>query len=431
MYLKTVRKLRDLVLIGLVCGLTGMKPAHAQSAVCGSPFNPQPVLQPVLPNASFSQSDSAVNCYMWQTFIYLTWPALAGNAGQPDSKAPYGKPGATVWETFRQYDTVFLPKGQKPQPWNSGTFKKALKKPRVLKNTSKMFRALSTEESTALNETQQAGGGILIDQNGQPVYYEMLMNETEFNYIVTNSLYEATQQNKFAQNTGIVLPANSVEIKGAWKVLSPQEASAKPQRFHTTQAILPNTPKPVIMGLVGLHIMVVPSANNFNQGFWATFQHIDNAPLAGSGNTKGPYSFYNPACSPANCPVNVQTKAPTPTQVEQVFAPTPEAQAVNNYVTQLIATSSTPNAVWQNYQLIDVQWPTSPQSIQGAGKTAPLPNGTPNTNTLMNPVLETFLQQQNMSCLTCHTGASTAKAAGFPRFASSYSFLLGHAKPSQ
>ena len=425
-----VRTSRYLAMLCVVYALGGLKIAHAQSAVCGSPFNPLPVLQPVLPSASFSQSDSAVNCYMWQTFIYLTWPALPGQAGQPNAKAPYGQAGATVWETFRQYDTVFLPKGQKPLPWNSGTYASALKEPRVLKNTSKMFRALSPVESTPLDETQQAGGGILIDQNGETVYYEMSMNETEFNYIVTNTLYEATQQNSFAKNTGIVLPPNSVEIKAAWKVLSPQEASAKPLLFHTTQATLPNNPNPVTMGLVGLHIMVVPSANNFNQGFWATFQHIGNAPLAG-GNTTGPYSFYNPACSPANCPVNVQTKAPTPTQVQQVFGATPEAQAVNNYVAQLIAASSTPAAVWQNYQLIDVQWPTSPQSIRGPGKTAPLPNGTPNTNTLMNPVLETFLQQQNMSCLTCHTGASTAKATGFPRFASSYSFLLGHAKSSQ
>jgi hypothetical protein len=426
-----ISALRHMILLCVVHALTGLKLAHAQTAVCGSPFNPAPVLQPILPSASFSQSDSAVNCYMWQTFVYLTWPAFPGKAGQPNAKAPYGKAGATVWETFRQYDTVFLPNGKKPLAWNSGTFVRALKKPRVLKNTSKMFRALNTQESTLLSETQQAGGGILIDQNGQTVYYEMSMNETEFNYIVTNTLYEATQQNNFAKNTGIVLPPNSIEIKAAWKVLSPQEASAKPQIFHTTQAILPNQPKPVTMGLVGLHIMVVPSANNFNQGFWATFQHTNNAPLANSNNTTGQYSFYNPACSAANCPVNVQTKAPTPTQVQQVFDATPEAKAVNNYMAQLIASSSTPDAVWKNYELIDVQWPTSPQSIQGAGKLAPLPNGTPNTNTLMNPVLETFIQRQNMSCLTCHTGAATAQVTGFPGYASSYSFLLGHAKSSQ
>lgn len=409
-------------------GMTGS--ALAQTPVCGSPFNPPPVLQPVLPSASFSQSDSAVDCYMWQTFIYLTWPALPGQAGQPNTKAPYGKAGATVWETFRQHDTVFLPKGKKPLPWNAGTFVRAMKKPRVMKNNSKMFRMLNSAESTALNETQQAGGGVLIDQNGQTVYYEMSMNQTEFNYITTNKLYEANQQNQFAQQTGIVLPADSIEIKAAWKVLSSQEASATPLRFHTTLATLPNQVKPVTMGLVGLHIMVVPSASNFNQGFWATFQQVDNAPLAG-GQPGKQYSFYNPACNTNNCPVNTQTKAPVPTQVQQVFAAPPEAQAVNSYMAQLIASSSTPAAVWQYYQLIDVQWPTSPQSIQGAGKTAPLPNGTPNTNTLMNPVLETFLQKQNMSCLTCHTGASTAPAKGFSGFASSYSFLFGHAKPSQ
>lgn len=402
----------------------------AQTPVCGSQFNPLPVLQPVLPSASFSQSDSAVDCYMWQTFIYLTWPAKPGQAGQADANAPYGKAGATVWETFRQFDTVFLPKGQKPLPWNSGSLVRAMKKPRVLKNTSKIFRALADEETTSLSETQQAGGGVLIDQNGQTVFYEMLMNETEFNYITSNTLYEATQQNAFAQKTGITLPANSIEIKAAWKVLAPSEVTANPPRFHTTLAVLPGEPKPVTMGLVGLHIMVVPSANNFNQGFWATFKQVDNAPVAG-GSTTASYSFYNPACNPADCPVNVQTKPPKPTQVQQIFDAPPEAQAVNSYVAQLIAGSSAPTAVWRNYQLIDVQWPTSPQSIQGPGKTPPLPNGTPNTNTLMNPVLETFLQQQNLSCLTCHTGASTAKAQGFPRFASGYSFLFGHAKPQQ
>ena len=156
---------------------------------------------------------------MWQTFIYLTWPAKAGQAGQPDPNASYGKGGATVWETFRQFDTVFLPNGQKPLPWNSGTLMRATKKSRVLKNTSKMFRALSTAESTALDETQQAGGGVLIDQNGQTVYYEMLMNQTEFNYITSNTLYEANQQNAYAQKTGIVLPPDSIEVKAAWKVL--------------------------------------------------------------------------------------------------------------------------------------------------------------------------------------------------------------------
>ena len=152
-----------------------------------------------------------------------------------------------------------------------------------------------------MDETQQAGGGVLIDQNGQTVYYEMLMNQTEFNYITGNTLYEANQQNAYAQKTGIVLPPDSIEIKAAWKVLSPQEASATPLRFHTTQALLPNQPKAVTMGLVGLHIMVVPSATNFNQGFWATFKQVDNAPLAGAVG-QWPLFVLQPGLQPRQLP---------------------------------------------------------------------------------------------------------------------------------
>jgi hypothetical protein len=55
---------------------------------------------------------------------------------------------------------------------------------------------------------------------------------------------------------------------------------------------------------------------------------------------------------------------------------------------------------------------------------APLPDGKPNTQTLMNPVIETFLQKQNVSCLGCHMYGSIAGAKN----AASYSFLLSHAQ---
>ncbi|HEY1059291.1 MAG TPA: hypothetical protein VGE55_11235 [Limnobacter sp.] len=415
----------------LLLGLTGAGAAHAGGNVCGSPFVPTPVLHPILPSPNFPQSDGAVNCFMWQTFVYLTWPALAGQAGQPDPNASYGSNNPTVWETFRPHNTVFLPHGAKPAPWGNAKAQLALfsarglKKPlpnvRVLNSTSKKFRAFNSGEAANLTETQQAGGGVLVDQNGQTVYYEMLMNQTEFNYIVNNTLYEANAQNAFAKSTGIELPTNAVEVKPAWKVLSAAELAAKPVRFHTAQALLPGQSTPVTVGLVGLHVLVMPDNSTFEQGFWATFQQVDNAPLQGSTPT-GTYSFYNVNCP--QCPVNTQGQGNTPTQVVQVFGTTSAAQAVNQAMQQAIV-SQNPQSPWQFYQLINVQWPTSGQPINKAGMTVPLPNGSPNTNTLMNPVLETYLQVPNMSCLGCHTNAS---AAGGGAFGSSYSFLLGHAK---
>lgn len=409
------------------CAVLAHTPAQAGGYPCGSPFVPTPVLKPVLPSASFPQSDAAVNCFMWQTFVYLTWPASGTQPGQPDPQATYGANAATVWETFRPHDTVFLPNGATPAPWGNAPLGRTRTKMagplvRTLNNTSKQFRLLNTGEATPLSETQQAGGGALYDQNGQVVYYEMLLNQTEFNYIVNNQLYQAQTQNQFAQKVGIELPTNAIEVKAAWKVLSAQEASAKPLRFHTAQAMVPGSNTPVTVGLVGLHVMVMPDNNTFEQGFWATFQQLDNAPLQ-SAPGKGPYSFYNANCT-SNCTVNSKTATGVPTQVMQVFGASPEAQAVNAAMVQQMQ-SQTPNAPWQFYQLLNVQWPNSGQAINKPGMTTPLPNGSPNTNTLMNPVLETFLQTPNTSCLGCHTYAS---ATGPGSYGSGYSFLFGHAK---
>jgi hypothetical protein len=410
----------------------------ARAAPCGSPFNPAPTLQPVLPSANFSVSDAAVNCFMWQTFIYLSWPATAGQRGVPNSQAAFGSAGATVWETYKVYNEVYLPGGKTPAKWNDSTLvvkqlrSRGLARPqptvRMLNNTRKLFRALAPVEAVALGEISQVGGGVLYDQASQPVYYEMLMNQISFDYVYTNQLYNAQKQYQYAGTTGIVLPSGSIEVKAAWKVLAPQEAGAKPLRFHTAQALLPGGRSPVTVGLVGLHVFQMPSTA-FNQGFWATFQQVDNAPSV-HGSSQASYSFNNPQCNASTCPPNQRTGKPT--QVVQMFGASAAADEVNRYVAQLIE-KQVPNAPWQFYQLIDAQWPTSPQSFGQPGEAnniAPVPNGSPNLTTFMSPVLETFLQTQNTSCLGCHTYASAASGgASSPQsYQSSLSFLFGHAK---
>ena len=61
---------------------------------------------------------------MWQTFIYLNWPAAA--RGIPNPGARFGAPGATVWETYKNVDQVFLPNGIKPSQWNQNASNSAL-----------------------------------------------------------------------------------------------------------------------------------------------------------------------------------------------------------------------------------------------------------------------------------------------------------------
>lgn len=425
--------MRAILALLLYAGLS-LAPVAARAAgnPCGSPFSPEPVIQPVLANPQISNLDPSVDCFMWQTMVYLNWPAQAGQRGLPNTGAHLGDPGPTVWQTFKDFNELYLPGGQRPAPWNDNFLTmqrlelRGVERPRpsirLLNSTSKVFRNADASEQKALDEFKQVGGGVLYDQNGQPVYYEMLINQINFDYIYSNQLYNAAQQNLHAAKQGIVLPSNAIELKAAWKVLSPQEA-APPLRFLTAQALLPGSQVPVTVGLVGLHVFQMPS-KDFAQGFWATFSQVDNAPTL---NTPGQahYSFNNPQCS--QCPVN--DLGSKPTQVVQVQANAVYAQAVNQYMQALIQQQA-PNSALQYYQLINVQWPNSSVPIGQPGQPTPAPTGSPSTDTLVNPVLETFMQVSNMSCLGCHKSASVADNGTQPPsgYQASYSFLLGHAQ---
>jgi len=431
-------------------------PALAQSAnVCGNPLvNPPTITSSSPPLPTFANNNGPIDCYMWQTFISLTWPAQPGV--QPDPNAHYGQEGMTVWESFLPYDQVFLPGGEMPKPWPKAMlsseaipsdnirrlksknmiFRKDISPqpnklaPKILSKVglqrlANMFYSPSPQDAL-LRETQQTDGNVLYDQNKNPVYYEMLLNKSVYDYIVLNNLYKAGAQYAFAKDTGIALPSGSVEIKAAWKVL--QNSEAQSGRFHTAKAIIDAQSTPVTVGLVGMHIFARPSDVSFKQGFWATFAHIDNAPYKAAQPSKT-YSFYNAACSPEDCPVN--NPKTNPSQVMQVFPVDSYARQVNKYTQQLIANNN-PNNPWQYYQLLNVQWPqSSGNDIGQPAKTTPLSSGSPNTITLMNPVMETFMQQQKYSCLSCHVNAKVARPSGVSdpkEYASSLSFLFGHAQ---
>jgi hypothetical protein len=433
-----------LMVLRLVASVLFATAAHAQapSDLCGAAPNPLPVIAPtIFPKLLGHRSDAAFACLMWQSFIHLNWPARTDAPGMPDQSQPFGSANPTVWETFKPYDQVFLSSGNQPGPWTirrAPAFlptaladRVANGEARYLLQTSKFSPAILDHLKHDLGERVQVGGGTLVDQTGQSVYYEMLLNQDEYNYIVRNGLYAADTQLAFAQQRGIVLPTGatsdgptgSIEVKAAWKIMSPGDLATG--RFHTRPAVLVDGAQ-VTVGLVGLHIY--QRVEGFDQGVWATFGQIDNSPLD-PPPASGTYSFFNPSCS--GCAVNVQTQPPTPTQVVRMFAATPPIQRVNIYAQQLIR-SADQNNPFQYYELLGVQWPTtacptlpSTPCIGIPGQKTPLPDGIPTPTTLMNPVLETFLQTPNTSCLGCHIMASDAQGGSY---ATSFSFLFKNAK---
>jgi hypothetical protein len=406
---------------------------------CGGSPPQMIVLAPVVKLSNGEFTDQGADCAMWQTFFYLNWPAKAGARGVPDKTAQFGAKGATVWETFKTEDQVFLPNGAKPSPWGTG-FKRPGLPPgvaaqvasgatRLLTRTSKVSHAVAAliasgglrAAGVPLNEIQQADGNILYDQQKVPVYYDVAMNQPQFDYIVGNGLYNADRQVAYAAKKNIVLPFGSIEVKGAWKVLTAAEAASG--RFHTAPGYVPaaggkGPGQAVTVGLVGMHVFA--SGGPQSVGLWATFYQVDNAPVAGTTPT-GSYSFNQVGSS---TPPN--TVGTNPTQVVQNFPDTPLAASVSKQAHDIIVQGNAASP-WQYYRMVDSQWSRTVQDFASPVPIAvPLATGDVSTTTLVNPVLETFMQQSGTSCLGCHSFATTAQSKSTT--ATGFSFMFGNAK---
>ncbi len=446
-------------ILALLATAFGATAAHAQAPAkfgCGgvNPFTP--TIAPVPASGGGDFTNLGFECAMWQDFVYLNWPALKDQRGAPDTNAKFGAPGATVWETYKTDEQTFLPNGANPGPWNQGLAISGINKNlaqliasgdvRRLTETSKISRVVlrnairqakflsaragaNATMAEILKAIQQAGGGVLYDLNGKPVYYEISMDQVQYEYIVQNGLYNAATQIAYAGKTNVSLPSaptpsspiGSLEVKAAWKVLSQPEIDSK--RFHMIQALLPKSTAPVTVGLVGFHMFLPDGA----QGIWATFAQIDNAPVQGTPPGPGPYNFYNPNCTVPGgtkpCPINV--KNANPGQVVQINPDDASAGPLNAYM-QSIIKQYDPATPWQYYKIVDVQWAKKAVEISTlpVPAQAPLPNGSPNAPNVVNAVLETFLQKPQIGCLFCHTGASGPSPN---TYATSYSFVFEHA----
>jgi hypothetical protein len=445
-------------ILGLLAGFAMTTAASAGTAPpgnfsCGgAPPGPPPVIAPKFIGGGGDFTNLGNDCAAWQNFIYVNWPAAA--RGVPDPNAKFGADAPTVWETYKTAIEVFLPNGANPGPWDTTLMLTAYKSVpslaqkiadghvRYLTETSKVSHMVLANvqmaqaakvgmlSKSALDDIVQVGGGKLYDLNSQPVYYEIAINQSGYEYIVNNGLYDATKQAAFAAKNVIALPGTedklgpAVEMKAAWKILSKAEQASG--RFHMVQAVAGPTHQKVMVGLVGLHMFT----SSEGQGFWATFSQVDNAPVQVPAKT-GSFNFFNPKCvtrlTHKPCPINV--KSAKPGQVVQLEPDDVSAVPLNTYM-QALLNSYDPKGAWQYYKLINVQWPLKgvPLSTLTAPQAAPLPLGGPNTNTLLNPVLETFLQKKGGGCLNCHVFGQTAAVKGSKQqYASGYSFMFGRA----
>jgi len=399
-------------------------------------------------------SQANANCFAWQEFIALSWPALLSTC-DADTSAPlsaFGDPASSapvVWETYKEASEVFRLGAVPPSAWCAPTalppaFAAAERfEPtsahgyRFLTQTSK-FRA-----NPVLTSFGQAGtpDAWLTAQNGRMVFYEVRLNNDEFTFIVTNRLYDANVQASFAASSGLNLPdgvTGAIELKSSWVELP--DSTAWPF-FKTSRAWVAYpgvAPRLVTVGLTGLHI--IHKTRRSPQLIWATFEHVHNAPDSEAIRSRRLlpwYTFFDANCNPAvdhyKCAANAQPPGASPSvpyfphvPVDPYTAPiqvvrlnsistssTDPVDSLNRWVWQNIIRPANSNSVFLNYQLVDVLWSNAPTVIP-AGARVPLPAGTPvpaaATRIVANTTMETYFQQTK-NCMFCHQYASVAASA--------------------
>lgn len=386
----------------------------------------------------------------WKTFVAIFWPR--DEDGKP--KPNFTDEGKATWLGWKEAFQVYRKDGGVPAPWESPRVKTGHEKltaNMLEENTVRVYLSSETpthkvKSKNIADETDQAFAGKLFDQNGNEVYYEVLMNKEEFDYVVNNKLYNINGQIEFSKNGAIAnFPAGdyssntlgAVEIKFAWKILTDTDHK---ERYYTNWGYVFDASGNLVkkeLGMIGFHISQKTPTGK--QWVWSTFEHIDNLDQnviekEGKKTIIHP-SLTNPECE--ICPVNVDVSntgvtyshntslhgdywnvMDTVNKTSQKYyanQPIMKTQAkrmvdipirVQQINQRIQAYFKSQKSVFQYYQLIDTQYPLRQNAVPDShteegyklpGSITNKSGGDPNIALLTNITMETFFQIGNQS----------------------------------
>lgn len=403
----------------------------------------------------------AFDNFAWRAFVALAWPALTDPAhrGQPDRAKTLGDPGPRVWETFKSRYEVFQrgPDGRalSPAKWDSYEGRNPCGD-----GVDNRTKTLATFTPFAdFNQASFTPGkflGPLVAQNGAYTRYEVRINEAEYNSIVDHGWFRRDLAPTLEAPAQFAV--GSLAVKAAWRILTDADPPAVRRRYYVVaDAEVVDVAKSLAAGrptcakhdvaLVGLHIAVKTKYRP--QWLWSTFEHVDNVPPVGVGETRepdakdwnAPYSYNDPSkeqreiAPPSDSPLaqpvgpdNPPKINPEPTQVIRKRPIHREIMAMNRAYWALPEIRGT---VWANYMLVATQWPTvtQPPTPDNDGRYFPGLRLDPLTpaepyqveadkqgeadENLVNVTMETYAQDLPASCMACHHAVSNAIGRGF------------------
>jgi hypothetical protein len=207
--------------------------------------------------------------FAWDHFIEINRPALEGRRGEADPTKTVGDAGLRVWQTWKisseNGSEVFLPKGQRPKPWDEPQAKSFDGKPRMFLSLPKMLTITSDVTGGEASVAAALLKAAPTLSNGNQ---EARINQAGFEVIVREGLYSLDGQEKFrASGRTIDFPKETINVKATWREFTPEEIRNRaPSRYYTAED------GGRVWGLTGFHITTKDLIN----WFWATFEHVDN-----------------------------------------------------------------------------------------------------------------------------------------------------------
>lgn len=333
---------------------------------------PTLALTPEIPRWITSQSpedldQSDFDNFAWSLFIALNWPVEAGGT-TADSGTQIGAgagDGLAVWETWTDKTTMYADTVAGPPPFGERIIPSTVCQ--NMNGTGRLFQKISHgADNPEIEDFSQAFTFPLIDQEGNPVRFEVTYNQPVYDYITNNNLYSFSGQQQYYANqvaaghahedtvtyfsgqkfvkdvVKLDFPAftaagqdGAIATKASWKLKGPNDDITK---FHMAEALVyfgdEDSCAMDTLLLVGLHI--IAKLENQHNWIWSTFEHEDNVPPLDSTTGKAmpvagkTYTFYDASGSVPDSlePVMYSVDFPTtsspapgqaPTQVARIF----------------------------------------------------------------------------------------------------------------
>lgn len=370
--------------------------------------------KPLAPDAVLMDPFMFFDDFSWRSFVALMWPAKPGVRGEADTDRKItdkDQSGPRVWETWKSaYEAIPL-KDEIPTEWKSfdartpctGIPAKDSGKRRIIASFTKFG-----DVSQALFGDL---AGPLVCQNDTYAHYEIKVNQKEFEFILTNKLYDRTVIDALMEPKSFT--KGSAEVKAAWREFRDEPESTR-ARYYRTRAMVENYKSGKCeekeLGLIGFHI--VQKTPLRPQWVWSSFEHIDNVPSFGQPPTAGATFTLNDPTKPQKLdPDNDHAPAAVTdaTYLKPDGAPFIGPMQVvrerpiegKTAVTNTRYQNALRDTVFSKYLLVVTQWPKTPSQPSGN----PFP-GRDHGTVIANTTMETYFQN-DISCMACHNSART------------------------